>query len=358
MSARRPRAALAVVAAFVVAIATALPAVASESGRPFDARAWLRDLAGATLGNLLAALPTGSPDVHVGSDGRVTFLLLGSDIRPGYPENLDVIIVASLDPQAHRVAMAAIPRDTVHFPRAASNGGGTSGNLRVNAMYRAYRSGWCGTVCALGRFRNDVEVALGIDIDHYAYIRFAGFDALIDHVDGIRVDTPGRIVDKTYMDEPTLPRGIKFPWAANYELRGETAPNCRSWKPSAANCHRAIVYVRSRHGREGGHSNNDYRRSYRQQRVVMAAVKRVIGRGPGNLGALVNAVDSRITSDLSATLANAQWLYAGLVNSRLKGSVVFAPSTWAYRTSGMPTYTYRLRLGKVRAWVDQKMPPT
>ena len=40
-------------------------------------------------------------------------------------------------------------------------------------------------------------------------------------------------------------------------------------------CHRALVYVRSRKGTIGSGTNNDYKRSLRQQKFIFEAIRRV-----------------------------------------------------------------------------------
>ena len=57
------------------------------------------------------------PDPVLGSDGRLTVLLLGSDDRASHSGNrTDVIMVVSLDPTTGAVAAASIPRDTAELP--------------------------------------------------------------------------------------------------------------------------------------------------------------------------------------------------------------------------------------------------
>lgn len=70
------------------------------------------------------------------SNGSLTVLLLGSDYRTGaWSERTDTVIVANIAKNG-RVAMAAIPRDTVQVPLAS---GGTSGASRVNTLYQRYK---------------------------------------------------------------------------------------------------------------------------------------------------------------------------------------------------------------------------
>ncbi|MEO7118785.1 MAG: LCP family protein, partial [Candidatus Limnocylindrales bacterium] len=129
-----------------------------------------------------------------GSDGRLTVLIAGSDYRPGYTsERTDVIMVVSLDPITHRAAAASIPRDTVHVPIALANGGGNSGTDRINTLLWSYNRPSLPTLAdrltvSLGKFRADVALTLGVEIDYYAYLRFTGFNDLIDAVDGVSLD--------------------------------------------------------------------------------------------------------------------------------------------------------------------------
>ena len=78
-----------------------------------------------------------------------------------------------------RVAMVAIPRDTVQVPLAS---GGHSGSRRVNTLYIGYkrRGGAHGVDCnALNRVRLDIAKALGTQIPYYAMIRMDEFQELI-----------------------------------------------------------------------------------------------------------------------------------------------------------------------------------
>ena len=68
----------------------------------------------------------------MGSDGRFTVLLLGSDYREGIVgERTDAIIVATLDPASGKVAMVSLPRDTINIPTAP----GEAYAERINTLY-------------------------------------------------------------------------------------------------------------------------------------------------------------------------------------------------------------------------------
>ncbi|MEO7118786.1 MAG: LCP family protein [Candidatus Limnocylindrales bacterium] len=310
----------------------------------------------ASLAPVVGAVTPAGGNLSLGSDGRLTILLLGSDVRAGQSgDRTDAIIVASLDPNTHKVAMASIPRDTVRFPRAASNGGGTSGDDRVNFMMDHYSHSLT-LQQRLAKFTKDVEAALRIDIDYYAYVRFAGFDQLLDAMRGVTVKIRKAITDKNYDDDSALPHGIHFPSSTSWLLEGENTSRCADWHQ---NCHRAIVFARTRHGKVGSSTNNDWKRSGRQQQLVMAALQQVLS---SQLGDLVNeandGISTGLTTDAAISLANAQQLF-GYLNSPEVGfsrKVVFQPNTWAVHKSGTPAYTYTLRLAKVRGWIATYMP--
>ena len=72
-------------------------------------------------------------DPLLGTDGRLTVLLLGSDYRPAHPGNrTDAIMVVSVDPTTGKTAAFSVPRDTCGFPLPS---GGRFGN-KINALYQ------------------------------------------------------------------------------------------------------------------------------------------------------------------------------------------------------------------------------
>ena len=321
-----------------------------------EARGVLRDL-GSTVTRVTAGAAALGPcsrrsGLRLGQDGRLTILLLGSDYRrsPYIGERMDTILVVTRRPSG-RVAMASIPRDTSQFPRAGWNGGGTSGSTRVNAMYYFYkrtdRFGPRAVDCrALNRFRADVAAALGTEIDHYAMVRMRPMAKLVDSVGSIRVDVPGPIID-TYMGQG----GIYFPDRDGYRLVGHE--RCL---PRPSFCRSALSYVRSRAGSEAGRPNSDFRRAYRQQDVVFQTAQRVLEQGRGaELRALAQRIEGKIHTDLPTTLAVARTLFDLIGSSRFADAdgIVFSPSVWAYEDASTPAYSFRLRLPRVRAWIDR-----
>jgi anionic cell wall polymer biosynthesis LytR-Cps2A-Psr (LCP) family protein len=308
---------------------------------------------GETADQLLAGVEpaagycSGTGGLNAGSDGRVTILLLGSDYRkkPYIGERMDVIIVATRKANG-QVAMASIPRDTAYFPLAT---GGTSGTSRVNTLYYRYKRSGVGAhkvdCKALKQFKKDVEAALATEIDYYAMVRMVTFAQLVDNVSYVATDIPGPINDPSYARN-----GAYFPDENNYKLEGNTACKKKPFK-----CRSALAYVRSRHGTQAGGSNNDFKRAGRQHVFIFDAARRVISRGTGSaLSSLINATELKVWTNVPKNMTAGLQIYNLLqgISMASKDRVVFGPSTFATSLSS-PQYTYKLRLKKVRTWINE-----
>jgi anionic cell wall polymer biosynthesis LytR-Cps2A-Psr (LCP) family protein len=294
---------------------------------------------------------SGSGPLRTTDNGSVRVLLLGSDYRrrPYIGERTDTVIVMNVARNG-RVAMAAIPRDTVRIPLSR---GGTSGGNRINSLYIRYkRSGGAhGVDCrALNRVRLDVAKALDTRIPYYALIRMDQFQQLLYKIGGIKMDIRYSLSDEHFRRRD---RKIWVPRANDYQMNG--IGKCG---PKPKKCRNALKYARSRYGTEGGRPNNDFRRLRRQQEIVFWTIKRVRARGDGvNLTKLLGQAKGRIYTNLPKTVQGARALYAHAQGAsfREKDGVVFGPSKWATNIRG--TYTYYLRLGAVRQWVDHHFRP-
>jgi anionic cell wall polymer biosynthesis LytR-Cps2A-Psr (LCP) family protein len=312
-------------------------------------------LGGDVSGSTVA--PAG-PEISYGSDGRFTILLLGSDWRPNrYGERPDVVMVVTIDPTTKRVSIASIPRDTVYIPRAASNGGGTSGTNRINAMYSVFyrKHGLAHAkvdMSGLIRFKEDVATTLDTEIDYVAMTRFAGITDLVDRIGGIDVQITKAITDNYYKSPgtPSNVRGAYFPVSDSYHLKGGSP--CYP-KPNL--CHNALIYARSRHGTVGSGYNSDFERARRQQGLVFAGTNKIVANGTDSLPALVTRVKGRVWTDLPRTLGAATQLYNLVSGATLasRDAKVLSPGKFAYSDSSTPRYTFRLYLSKVRSWINR-----
>jgi anionic cell wall polymer biosynthesis LytR-Cps2A-Psr (LCP) family protein len=288
--------------------------------------------------------------IDLGKDGRLTVLLVGSDWRPNAGgERLDVLMVATIDPETGKAAVASIPRDMSGIPLA---GGSNSGGMRVNSIYYLrYRDSALGhanvDTRAMKKFSKDIGVFLGTEIDYWAMTRFATFANLINALGGLRVDVEQEVLDSSYHHGSS--RGVWFPAQDDYKLRGD--PKC---KPKPRKCRSALVYARSRKGTMGGTYNSDYRRAERQQDMVRAAVKNIVddgGAGLALLGTLLSVRD-KIDTNIPKTVEAAGQLYAMLHKMKLpKANMkVLGPATWAGTASDG---SIKPNLASIRRWVDK-----
>jgi LCP family protein required for cell wall assembly len=180
--------------------------------------------------------------------GRVTILVLGVDSGPGRQQQLnDTLVVVSIDRSARTVAMVSVPRDTAGFPLYW--GGIAPPSTRINSLVGQVRNGWIKSPDEpMTTLVKEVGFLVGVEINYYAVVDLAGFVRLIDKVGGVCVDNPSVILDPTYAVEGGP--GYFYLAAGRQCLDGN----------------HALAYVRSRHGPGG----NDYKRSARQQQVLVA----------------------------------------------------------------------------------------
>ena len=213
-------------------------------------------------------------DPLLGTDGRLTVLLLGSDYRPAHPGNrTDAMMVVSVDPTTGRSAAFSVPRDIVDFPLP----GRGSYAPRVNGLYQYLQSrtnrGAANTMAAFER-------AFDIEIDNYVFIGFQGVTGLISAVGGVDVR-----LQKSYYDP--------YYWV-NSHTRGWGLPAGKSH----LNAQRALIFARSRKG------DSDFGRARRQQLLVMAAFDKVRKRGLDDLPKLIRSAKDSVRTDLPLSRAN------------------------------------------------------
>ena len=117
-----------------------------------------------------------TPDTAPVSAGSLTVLVMGVDARPGQPIDIqvraDALSVVHIDPETGICRMLSIPRDT----RVMLPGYGYS---KVNHALAI--GGVPYQQLVVGQY-------LGIEIDHYGLIDFAGMAELVDAVGGVTVE--------------------------------------------------------------------------------------------------------------------------------------------------------------------------
>ena len=264
-------------------------------------------------------------DPLLGTDGRLTVLLLGSDSRPSIGGNrTDAIMVVSIDPTTGKSAAFSVPRDVADFPLPKS---GTYGP-KVTGLYQHLQKTTGGN--GARAMKQAVGRAFGIEIDRYALIGFNGVTKLVGAVGGVDVT-----LDKPYFDP--------FYWV-NAHHRGWGLPAGKSHL-NAAN---ALIFARSRKG------DSDFGRAKRQLVLVGAALTKVRSRGVAVLPKIIQIAKDTVRTDLPLeSAADLYDLYTTFDVGAAK-QAVFGPRKFAVRAGGTD---YRLVLNLCKKWIATNFPP-
>jgi LCP family protein required for cell wall assembly len=277
--------------------------LAHSVGRVLNAVAAIGEQAAATgrPSLLLAALPDwqGTEPFSVlllGIDQRDDERESGSD-----PGRTDTMMLLWVDPQAKAAGLIGIPRDLwVDIPGF--------GKGRVNSAYtygELYKARVEGGGPALAK--RTVEANLGLRVDYYALVNLHGFEQLIDTLGGVVIDVDRPIKDDEYpfgdygIQRLYIPVGLQF-------MNGALA----------------LQYARSRH------SENDFGRMRRQQKVLFAARQRalqlnMLPRAPALLGQLRDLVSTDLSLDQLLRLAK---LGQQIDVDRIQHLVIGPPLVW------------------------------
>lgn len=260
----------------------------------------------------------------VGSDGRFTILLLGSDARQGLiGERTDTMMVVTIDPATGDLAMVSLPRDTQEFPMAP----GRTYGPKINGLYETYLSGGATPDRAYKKVKEALAYGFGIEIDHWAVVNFVGFRHLIDHIGGIDVTLKEPFVDPT---SHISRKGLVLHAGKNH-LDGK----------------HALAYARSRH------TSNDYERSRRQQQVIATVVEKVRAMGSDAIVPLAQFVLGHVHTDISLSDAPSLLALAQLAELGHRKSTVLGPSKFA--GPGPEIYSIVMKMDVVRAFFDHLM---
>ncbi len=191
-----------------------------------------------------AAVPKPAPLVEF-PQGTINIVLLGSDKRPKDGEwRTDTVIVASVNPNVPSVTMLSIPRDLwLYIP------GWMFQRVNLADVHGASVNFPGG---GPGLLKQTIQYNLGVHVDYYARVDFAGFMNIIDALGGIDVVADCPLVDvfpdDPITEDPTITGTISIQTPGVYHLDGK----------------HALWYARSRYTSPGG----DLDRSRRQHRVL------------------------------------------------------------------------------------------
>ena len=211
----------------------------------------------------------------VGSDTRATLSKseqkrYGTETAVG-GQRSDTILVLHIDPHATKASILSIPRD-LYVPIA-----GTGEQGRINTAFDK----------GPDRLIQTITSSLGIQIDHYAEVDFAGFQGIVNAIGPVYVYFPAPARDDF--------SGLHQKTAGCIPLFGDSA----------------LSYVRSRHfelyenGRWKADPTGDLGRIQRQQDFIRRVMKTAIKKGARNPITLNRLIDKGAqTVTLDKTFSN------------------------------------------------------
>ncbi|WP_227748795.1 LCP family protein [Oerskovia douganii] len=214
----------------------------------------------------------------------VNLVLIGSDDRSGVNEAIggaeagmrsDTTILLHVAADRSRVELVSIPRDLmVPIPSCTVTGGGTTRAATRTMFNEAFSKGWIGgkdLASAATCTQMTVEQVSGVRTDGFAVVDFAGFQAMVDALEGVPMCIPEDMRDED----------------ANLDLRAGTQTLTGA---------QALSLARARHELSDG---SDTYRMGRQQALLAAMTRSILTKNLlTDLPSLVRFLDAA-TSSLS-----------------------------------------------------------
>jgi LCP family protein required for cell wall assembly len=189
------------------------------------------------------------------------------DNLTGTGERSDTTILMHLSADRKRAYGVSIPRDSI-VDRPACKTDGSRTEPATDVMWNEAFN-LAGPTCTVQQF----ETLTGVFVDHIVVVDFAGFEDMVEAIDGVPVCIPEDIVDPAH--------GINIP-AGTREIQGREALN----------------YVRARYTLGDG---SDISRIKRQQAFIAAMAKKVISKDTlarvDRLVGFLNAATQSLTVD-------------------------------------------------------------
>jgi LCP family protein required for cell wall assembly len=223
------------------------------------------------------AVATPAPDLQK----RINVLVTGIDKTPWRTATLtDSMMVISLDPIGKTVTMVSLPRDLVGVPLGNGDNYGPKLNSLMSFADRNPKDYPRGGIKTLA---TAVGALLGIPIDYYARIDFAGFVKLVNAIGGVDILVKDGFNDPLY-------DGIGF--------------NKKGYAITAGQHHfngyEALAYARSRQAA----GESDFKRADRQQEILVAIRAKMLSGGSllWQVPSLLDAVGDLITTDIPVGL--------------------------------------------------------
>jgi LCP family protein required for cell wall assembly len=262
-------------------------------------------------------LPTPSQGPPWDGTERLNILLIGADHRPGGGSYLtDTMIVASIDPGTHQVALFSLPRDMTNiplppdWPAAHRYANGVYPN-KINTLYTIARNShglFPGSDAQRGytALKGALSQLYGLEIKYYIALDFAGFMDAIEALGGVTVDVQVPVRDVHYpADDGRGSLNLYIPPGIHH-FDGR----------------QALAYARARH------ATSDFDRAQRQQRVITSIRNQTdlaTLLAPGRIDALFKAVQKTVKTDIPPELFPKLVTLAQSIDLDQLRSIVFTP---------------------------------
>ena len=264
-----------------------------------------------------SALPDATIPPWDGKD-RLNILLIGADEQGG-AHNTDTLIVVSIDPVSHQVAMFSLPRDMVDIPLPAGpirNALGSVYPSKINSLFlrvKGRQDLFPGTPKT--RPYNTLKAVLGglygLDVKYFVEVNFAGFTKVIDALGGVNVNVQVPVIDNAFPGIRGALRRIYIPSGVQHMTGAD-----------------ALVYARARH------ASNDYQRGQRQQRVLLSLREHLdIASLLPHINDLAGAMAQAVRTDIPRELLPQLLRLAQSIDTKTIRSYVFAPNRFGVEGS-------------------------
>lgn len=241
----------------------------------------------------------------------ITFLLIGSDKRPGSTYRTDTMVIVILRPKDDQVSLISIPRDLwVYIPNWEMQ--------RINTAYmHGELEGYEGGGAQL--LKDTIEYNLGLHIDHTAMVEFDGFRQIVDTLGGIDVPVACAYTDWRLLD-PSLDPENEDNW-----FLYTTGPGLVHMNGDLA-----LWYARSRS------KSNDFDRGRRQQEVLRSIYSRGLsGDTLTKIPQLYNDLNTLVVTDLGlGDILNLASLAPGFGDADIRSYYIRPPIVSSWITPG------------------------